>query len=306
MDARGPRLDPPHTRLTPNPAESLRFDPQGMIESAPEIFECNVGGQLHDRRFGKVPAQGGKQLVRHVLPAHRQAVCVLKHQPLDGRKRRVRGVRVDVRKLLLRDARRLARGGVDIGSERASVQRSHADVYEVAEDRGNERRLPHRLRPRPVRAEQRGVAGPDLGGVQRRAKLAGFVRKYLLNGGRQRRVVRRCDAAHTRPPLPTVVTLRRVAPDRGLRGYVGLVTRKFYEGEDCWSSGVSTHIYSHDEHRVSEAVKAVFSPDRLFVRGEDPFPPGERAHKHQERRSWEVEVGDHGVGGAEPIPGCDE
>src|SRR5262245_38099712 len=61
-----------------------------------------------------------------------------------------------------------------------------------------------------------------------------------------------------------------------------------------------------NKHRVAEAVKAVAFPYRLVIGVQHELAPGEGTDEYQQRRTRQVEIGEHHVHGAEAVPGPDE
>src|SRR5579875_3850840 len=142
-----------------DPAEALRLDPKCMVEAAPEVLERDVRGQLHEGLRREVFAKSGKGLVVGVPARDRHPVGIGEHLPLERREEWMCRILIEVGELLVRNAGRLARGGVDVYSERASVEPGDTDIHEILEGVRDERRLAHGLAPRLVRDQQRGVMG---------------------------------------------------------------------------------------------------------------------------------------------------
>src|SRR5579864_530305 len=181
-------------------AESLGFDAQGVIEPAAEVLERHVRGELHHLLFGEVRPQGSEQFVRDIVTADGHPVGVLEHQPFERRKHRAGGVVAEVRELFFSYSGRLARGGVDIHSERTPVDGGDPHVHEIPQRRRDEGGITHRLAPLAIRALQGGTSGPHLCRVERCAVASGLLHQELAHVGGQRRRIWRGDAAHGNPP----------------------------------------------------------------------------------------------------------
>src|SRR5579863_9849666 len=81
-------------------------------------------------------------------------------------------------------------------------------------------------------------------------------------------------------------------------------TRIAYVGSG--SSRAGSAITSHDQHRVSVAVKAIALGNRRLIRSLQQLGAGESRHQQQQRRAWQVKVSDERIDDLEIIRRVDE